>query len=113
MYIEIINDLEGKIVVCGVFDVLPRNIEDKYLRMTPFPSNSEQCRIEISLQEAMKIEYNCGQQAIIVNGKAEMINIDRSTYIRENYKVDMDNEISKTIEINSDLKIRKIIRNKL
>lgn len=110
MYIEIINDLEGKIVVCGVFDVLPQNIEDKYLRMTPFPSNREQCRIEISLQEAMEIEYNCGQKAIIENGIPKIVDIDRSTYIRENYKVDISCEIPKTVGISPDLKIRRLIK---
>lgn len=110
MYIEILNDLEGNIKICYVSDSLPQKTGDMFFKMYPLPEKHEQSRIELTTQEAMEIDANTGQRAKIINGEAQIVNVDRSEYIRENYKIDMSVEIVKTINLHPDLKLRKLIK---
>lgn len=113
MYIELTHDAEGNIGICYCNDSLPRKDGEPLFTVKNMPADKEQVRIVLDTLIAMEIDQNSGNKAIInTEGKPEIIKIDRIQYIRDNFKVDLSEEIqkSKNIILSDKLKLRKLIR---
>ena len=112
MYIEILHDEQGNILGCYCVDTLPINLKKPLFTLSENPLNSEQARVNIDTLTAMEINQKSGQQAIVENGVPEIIEVDRTVYIRENYLIDMNNEIipDSSIELPEGFKIRALIK---
>ena len=73
--------------------------------------NTEQARINIDTLTAMLIDQKSGKQAIIKEGVARMVDVDRASYIVQNYLVDISQEIaSPGIELPEGFKMRALIK---
>lgn len=115
MYIEVEHDKDGNIVGhirCD--DCLPQNHnEPMFWREAGLPPDMEQSRIYLDTLTAMEIEHNSGQKAVInESGQPEIVCIDRTDYIRQNFKVDMTQEIPipAGMKFPAKLKMRKLIK---
>ena len=113
MYIEVTHDADGNIGSCYCVDSLPNQTGEPLFTVKNMPVDKEQVRIIIDTLTAMEIDQNAGQKAVInAAGSPEIITIDRTDYIRQNFKVDMTQEIPKPMDlkISDKLKLRKLIR---
>ena len=113
MYIEVLHDKgTGVIMSCYCVDTLPKKVGAALFVTDPMPENSEQARINIDTLTAMAIDAATGTKADIIGGKAEVIEVDRAGYIRENYKVDVSREIPllEGLMLPEGLKVRGLIK---
>ena len=72
-------------------------------------------RINLDTLTAMEIDAKSGQKAVInAKGEPEIVQIDRTQYIRENFIVDMTSEVSipANVIIPSGMKMRGLARKK-
>lgn len=113
MYIEVTHDKDGNIGSCYCTDSLPvQDGEPLFSVKGGLPPGKEQVRIVIDTLTAMEIDQNCGEKAIIdKEGNPQIIYIDRTLYIRENYKVELiDIAKPNKIKLSPNLKLRRLIR---
>jgi len=111
MYIEALHDSEGNILGCYCADTLPINSKKPLFTLSEMPANTEQARINIDTLTAMEIDQKSGNQPVIEDGAAKIVEVDRSTYIRENYLIDMSQEIpAPNIELPEGFKMRALIK---
>ena len=89
MYIEVLHDEGGTIVGCTCADTLPKKSSSPYVTYSDMPKNTRLARVNIDTIEAMRIEANTGNQ--IVDG--EIKDVDRSDYIRANFKINIEVDV--------------------
>ena len=94
MYIEVIHDEEGHILGSYCCDTLPHLPEKPLFKLDPMPEGVTHARLNIDTAMALEIEAGSGNKAIIKEGKPELVNIDRATYIKDNLSVDMGINLS-------------------
>ncbi|KKU25668.1 MAG: hypothetical protein UX37_C0016G0012 [Microgenomates group bacterium GW2011_GWA2_46_16] len=116
MYIELEHDAEGNIASCYCVDTLPASSAEKlFTRKDGTPAGLEHVRINLDTLTAMEIDAKSGQKAVInAKGEPEIVQIDRTQYIRENFIVDMTSEVSipANVIIPSGMKMRGLARKK-
>ena len=113
MHIEVLHDSNtGEILGCYCADTLPKKAGGALFVLDPMPEDSEQARINIDTLTAMQIEVVTGSQAHIINDKPVVVQVDRSIYIRENYKVDVSKELPlpEGVTLPEGLKVRSLIK---
>lgn len=96
MYIEVIHNKVGEIRVCVCVDTLPEIPELPILVFDVSDTEDmEHARINLDTVLCMEIDQQCGQKAIInpETQKPEIVHVDRATFIRENFKVDIGTEL--------------------
>lgn len=113
MYIELTHDDMGNIGTCYCEDSLPINDGEPLFTVKGMPADKEQVRVVIDTLTAMEIDQNTGEKAIInEQGKPEIIKIKRTTYIKNNFIVDMSAIIPKpdNMLLSDRLTLRRLIR---
>ena len=112
MYIELLHDNEGNILGCYCADTLPVNSSSPLFTLSEMPLDSEQARVNIDTLTAMEIDQKSGRQAVVEDGVPKVVEIDRSTYIRANYIVDLSQDLSigSNVELPEGFKIRALIK---
>lgn len=113
MYIEVVHDTTGNIVTCYCADTLPVSEgEPIFTVQGGLPEGFEQARINLDTLTAMEIEAACGQRAVVEDGQPKIVTIERSVYVAQNYRVDVETVITPPagLSIPAGIKIRRIVK---
>lgn len=113
MFIELTHDIDGNIGSCYCSDSLPTKTGEPLICIKSLPAGKEHVRLIIDTLIAMEINQNSGIKAIInAQGNPEIVDIDRTTYIKDNFIVDMSQIIQKPNDIilSDKLTLRRLKR---